>query len=280
LPAVRLTLRLAAGLLLLPIAACARQAATPSPAPLTPAAAATPASGTDAATASPDGRWMASVACCNVGSVIDVGGQRAASLHMFISAHLVGWTVDSRFAVFGGRHPAKYITFTYVFDVDAWDWILVTPGCTLHGGDVVYSDPCGEYPVAIAPNASRFLMENGLLINLPSLEQVDLMPDLRGRSPLIHFPMAAWSPDGAYLAWVLLTYPRPGFAEFETALYLAHGDGSNVQRFPLSDQFPRSFAWSSDSRKVTVAVGPEGHREWTYFVVEAATGATTVTPAP
>jgi hypothetical protein len=236
--------------------------------------------GIPGAVPSPDGRWLATTECCVTGSVVDVEQQRTASLPMYLSAHLVGWTADSRFAIFGGRHSAKYFTFTYVFDVQVWDWILVTPGCTMHGGDIVYSDPCGEYPLALDPTASRFLMENGILFNLPGLEQVDLMPERRGDPPLIHFPMAGWSPDGASLAWVMLLFPRPGYSDILTTLYTAQGDGSEVEALVLGNQFPRSFEWAADSRTVTVAIGPERQANWAYHTVDIATGTETVTTTP
>jgi hypothetical protein len=274
-------------LLPLLLVACAGRGGTaartpvPSAAPFTPVA--TPVTaptllppGTETAW-SPDGRRYATRECCNVGIVVDPAQGRDARLQMSNGAGVRGWTADSRFVLFGDRHPVKGFAWTYVFDVQQWDWILETPGCPMRStGDLVYADPCGDYPLAIAPDAPRFLMENGLLITLPDLSQVDLLPDLGDPGPLIFYPLAGWAPGGAHLAFVALTYPRPGFSDFETALYYARGDGTGVQRVPLGGDFPHRLEWTPDGSAVTVVAGDAETR----YTVVMGTGELLVTPAP
>lgn len=226
---------------------------------------------------SPDGRFYATGECCNVGIVGDQEQRRVTRLQMSIGAGVRGWTADSRYVIFGDRHPVKGFAWTFVFDVQQWNWILETPGCPIHStGDFVYADPCGEFPVAIAPDAPRFLMENGLLTFLPDVRQVDLLPELRDSKPLIFYPLASWSTSGAYLAFVVLTYVRPGFSDFEITLYYAQGDGSSVHRVPLGNDFPQRLEWAENSRAVTVVAGETETR----YTVVLSTGELLITPAP
>lgn len=163
---------------------------------------------------------------------------------------------------------------------------METPGCTLHStGDLIYWDSCGEYPAALSLNAPRFLMENGYLVDLPGAQRTDLLPDLRERKPLIQTGwgggyLASWSPDGAYLAFVVVIYGRHGYPEYEHRLYLAFGDGTQVQQVALLDGFPWYLQWTEDGRTVTLAAGDsDGVVDQTY-IVDALTGQVQVTSGP
>lgn len=261
---------------------------TPTPLPtLTPAPSLTPLVPPPDAEAfwSPDHKWYAATqAWCSTAVVVDPASSRVAQLPMTgsVCGQVWGWTADSRFAIFGERHPKGNAT-TYVFDVQQWDWILKTPGCAIHStGSYVGWEACGEYPVTLSPNAPRLLLENGRLVTLPDALQTDLIPDRRAHNPLIQHGqsgsyLASWSPDGAYLAFVTVINRRPGYADYEYTLYLALGDGTQVRQVPLLEVFPQSLQWAADGRTLVMVTGVGDGVAQTY-VLDAPTGQVQITP--
>jgi hypothetical protein len=132
-----------------------------------------------------------------------------------------------------------------------------TKGCKFTGtADLLGWENCGDYPVALSPNAPRFLLMNGKLIELPDLRQVELLPDfpvgqvsVLGDSP--HGELSAWSPDGSALAFVVQSLDPSGFA-----LYAARGDGAQVRQVTSLVNCSKSLQWSPDSEQVMVFTGP------------------------
>ena len=237
---------------------------------------------------SPDHKWYATTqSFCSTAVVVDPDRQRVAQLPMTnsVCGQVRDWTADSRFAIFGERH-AKGNATTYVFDAQTWDWILETPGCIIHStGDYLGWEPCGDYPAALSPNAPRLLMENGHLISLPDLQDSDLLPGLRDRRPMIQHGyyggyVASWSPDGAYLAFVTVINRRPGYADYEFALYLALGDGTQVRQVVRLESFPRSLQWTEAGRTVIVVTGADDVVVAQTYMLDVLTGQVQITPGP
>ena len=236
---------------------------------------------------SPDGRYFATTDR-DGGIVGEVNSQRVITAFMPGGVGVWRWTNDSRFVIFRWRHPHNN-SYTYVFDTQEWKLIWSTPGCKFIGrADLLLWENCGDYPVALSPNAPRFLMMNGKLIDLPDLRQVDLITDVRagqvavlGESP--QGELSAWSPDGSALAFVTqLSFDPPSFA-----LYLAHGDGTQVRRITSLTNYPKSLQWSPDSTQVIVTTGPiDSDVTSLRYVLDMATGQvqveqiTALTPTP
>ncbi len=175
--------------------------------------------------------------------VVDTEQERTFATPIATGPGFWRWTADSRFAIFRYRN-AKGNSMTYVFDAVTWEFER-TSGCpVIQTGSLLAWAPCGDYPIALAPNAPRFLMENGSLINLPGLQKTRLRPfrDADHQSVLA----ASWSPNGDYLAFVTGNYPSEG-----GTLYLAQGDGSRIQQSVSFDDY-HSLQWAADGTSVSV----------------------------
>jgi hypothetical protein len=177
------------------------------------------------------------------GIVVDIELERTFAVPIAAYDGFWKWTTDSRFAIFRYRN-AKGNSMTYVFDTVMWEFER-TSGCPVtNTGSLLAWASCGDYPIALAPNAPRFLMENGSLVNLPGLQKSRLpaLWDADHQSVLV----AEWSPNGNYLAFVTGNYPSEG-----GTLYLAQGDGAWVQQ-SVSFEGDHSLQWAADGASVTV----------------------------
>jgi dipeptidyl aminopeptidase/acylaminoacyl peptidase len=219
---------------------------------------------------SPDGRYYAVADGGNL-AVVDTAQERIWQQHS--ATHFWNWTADSRFAIFSYAHPHGN-RLTAVFDTAARGFLLETTGCdVLQGGSLIVFDHCGEAPVAISPVSSRFLMENGRLIELPGLKQTDLLADVDNatiaREGGLYSPaLAAWSPDGQYLAFVT---GQTGSAKQRYTLYLARGNGSQLRDVTPLSPFPRRLVWQKDGQTVTVTTGA-GRESKRQYLVDAESG--------
>ncbi len=193
---------------------------------------------------SPDGRRYA-IVDSGCGVVVDAKQRRTFATPIATGPGFWRWTADSRFAIFRYRN-AKGNSITYVFDVVSWEFEQ-TPGCALvQTGSLMAWVSCGDYPIALAPNGPRFLMENGNLVNLPGFQKTRLQAlwNADHQSVLV----ADWSPNGDYLAFVAGNYL---FKYKGGTLYLAQGDGTRVQQ-SLSFKDYHSLQWAADGTSVTV----------------------------
>lgn len=182
-------------------------------------------------------------------SVADPPQKREFSQYSSLS--FWAWTADSRFAIFRYTHPQHNMRITAVFDTQVWDFILHTPGCdVVQGGSLVVYAKCGEFPVALSPVAPVFLMENGRLVELPDLQQINLLAGLEnsyiGAEGSI---LAGWSPDGEYLAFVTTQQGNEGN---EYMLYLANGNGGQLRTITPIEPYPSRLEWKPDGTTVTI----------------------------
>jgi hypothetical protein len=175
------------------------------------------------------------------GIVVDTAQNRTWSRP--IPATFWRWTTDSRYAIFRYQN-AKGNTMTYVFDAVMWEFER-TQGCPdIHTGYLLTWVPYGDYPLALAPNAPRFLMENGSLVDLPGLQKIRL--PVHWDADHLSVLVAEWSPNGGYLAFVAGRYPSEG-----GTLYLAHGDGTWIQQ-SVSFEGSHTLQWATDGTSVIV----------------------------
>jgi hypothetical protein len=203
---------------------------------------------------SPNGERYAIVES-GCGIVVDTVQERVLAVPIATGPGFWRWTMDSRFAIFRYRN-AKGNSMTYVFDAVTWEYER-TSGCPSVGAGFLQTWAyCGDYPIALAPNSARFLMENGGIVNLPGLEAVRLQVNWDVDQHLLG---AEWSPEGDWLAFVTGSYQSSG-----GTLYLAQGDGGEIRQVVSIEKY-NSLQWAADG--TSVAVETESSR----YVVEVAT---------
>jgi dipeptidyl aminopeptidase/acylaminoacyl peptidase len=191
---------------------------------------------------SPNGERYA-IVDSGCGVVVDTVQERTWAMPLATGPGFWRWTADSRFAIFRYQN-AKGNSITYVFDAVMWKFER-TSGCpVIQTGSLMAWASCGDYPIALAPNAPRFLMENGSLVNLPGLQSdsFSVFWDADHQSVL----SAEWSPDGNYLAFVTGNYPYEG-----GTLYIAQGDGKRAQQ-SVSFEGYHTLQWAADGKSVAV----------------------------
>jgi LysM repeat protein len=217
---------------------------------------------------SPNGKRYAT----NGGVVVDVEQRRViGDILNPTSLTIWRWTNDSRYAIFGRKNQFNS-TYTYVFDTLAWKLVYSTNGCSVQPNTTTLTDACGDYPFTQASNAPRFVMENGVLVDLTTLQSTDLLATKRPAQPSL--VAGSWSPDGTYLTWVAADSTQTAFI-----LYLANGDGTGVQALATLDGRPTGLQWFSATKAtVNTATGT--------YTVDAIAGTVetdataTVTPSP
>jgi len=217
---------------------------------------------------SPNGKRYAT----NGGVVVDLDQRRVVSdILNPTSLTIWRWTSDSRYAIFGRKNQFNS-TYTYVFDTLTWKLVYSTNGCSVQPNTTTLTDACGDYPFTLAINAPRFVMENGVLVDLTTLQSTDLLATRRPAQPTL--VAGSWSPDGTYLTWVTADSTQTAFT-----LYLANGDGTGVQALTTLDGRPTGLQWFS-ATKATVNTATSN------YTVDASAGTVetdataTVTPSP
>ncbi len=202
----------------------------------------------------------------NSGVVVDIDQRRVATDFVNpLSLAALRWTIDSRYIIFGRKNQFNS-TYTYVFDASAWKLVYGTNGCTGLSGNNTFTDYCGDYPFALSPVADRFVMENGTLVDIPTLQSIDLLAAQRPAQLLLS--AGAWSPDGAYLAWVANDANQTQFA-----LYLSRGDGSLAQLVTALDGRATTLQWLTGTLAQIVTAT-------TTYSLDASTGKVEILSSP
>ncbi len=188
---------------------------------------------------SPDGKKYG-IAVRGCGVVVNLEQRQTLSQPIASYASFWGWTADSRFAIFRYHH-AHNQAFIYVFDLATTEFKR-TSGCSLiQAGSLIAWDACGDYPIALAPNAPYLLLENGNLLKLPDFRQKQFFKSPSSNSTQIS--LASWSPDGAYLGFV---------DNWEGILYLARGDGTQLEAITTLEGYAQVLQWATDSLSLMV----------------------------
>jgi hypothetical protein len=205
------------------------------------------------------------------GTVFDPEQGRSATVTWeCMSGVFVGWTADSRYALFscGDQYGNSR---AYAFDTEEWD------NYTLSALDKRYcgmSGMCKHGVAAIAPISPRVLLIDGTLIHLPDSTRSNILTPI-GKDAIL---AAAWSPGETYLVFVAYeVQENPGgpASASESAMYLTNGDGAQVKQVVdaiVGDLL--SLQW--DERECSVALGTTRNR----YVLDVAREQVRILPAP
>lgn len=196
---------------------------------------------------SPNGRFYCVSKSFSV-VIVDMEQERQIELAgNYLWAGCWGWTSDSRYVVFfsGDQYGNDDVG---AFDVLEWKEVPgVRQGCFIHGmgGD------CQLGGAAFAQVGSRILREDGELIYLPDItKNRNLLIEAGEDVDLSRIYIAAWSPSESHLAFVKSC--RPHVICLDHVLYLAKGDGTEVQRITTLDGYGKAIEWSPDGLWVSL----------------------------
>jgi WD40 repeat protein len=217
---------------------------------------------------SPDGKRLAGTSGASPSTpypenwVVDVEQGRVEGIGSFpyLWCGFAAWTSEGRYAIFGSRDQYGN-SDAKVFD--AWNWELVidsTANDCPHTR-ITMGGECKRRLAAVSPLQPVLFLVDGTLVDLQTLSQSFIFSPTLTSGMMVWsgrymstYP-AAWSPDGAYLAFVGSFYEHDR-RQWDNALYLAHGDGTRLQKaIVLDGELDRVEAyleWAPSSKAVTL----------------------------
>jgi Tol biopolymer transport system component len=190
---------------------------------------------------SPDGKRLAIGKTGNCALqrewVVDLEQDKTEELSFCSWGGVYHWTSDSRYVIYycvGRRLGTGPSAAGMVFDTLEWETTRL-PSESCNWDDQV----CLNGPIAVSPTSPHVILENGKIVNLSDDRSTDICNSIDS---------AAWSPDGSLLAFASCDCQ----GQSACALYLAHGDGSQIKQIASTDDFGTGLLlWASDGRSVT-----------------------------
>ncbi len=183
----------------------------------------------------------------------------------YIWGGIVGWTTDSRYALFSSGDQYGDAD-AIAFDTQEW---------TMHGlkfgtekEQCGMGSACRHGIVAIAPKTSRVVIADGNLIDLTNFAYTSII-SATGKNSI---RLVAWSPDERYLIFVAHQY-KDGH-DNDYALYLANGDGTQVRLLSPINSTAKAIAWGTDGQCASISATKE------IYIVDLANDQVRAWPVP
>lgn len=171
-----------------------------------------------------------------------------------------GWTVDQHYGVF--NTSSHYgVSETMVFDTVQWKFV---PEAGTECAMPYAMSPWAGGAFAVSPAADQYANWRGEIVDIPTGTRTSL----RSKEGWSIYG-GAWSPDGAFLAYLVDTISSPR----KYILFLAQGDGSQAREIadlvlPLPGGINR-WRWSSDGQQFVLTISQDVNLQ---YVLDAATG--------